>query len=214
MATSTLQERMTDQELAAVLWAATDKAAAKELDRDALPTSDSRQVRLMITGEVDGPHDPSIPARHVEGGCRSRASRKRHTRPRDAGRVDPVETERRDAEKRSSRSFPISSLRTAARGLTSHRTWLSLPSRCCGTFDLARRSKFAATFASLTTWLSKPTSLAVQVRRMIDTARGDRVAMIPATATSERAARIGDAAGCCFGGATTAASWGGRFPLS
>ncbi|MBC8356985.1 MAG: hypothetical protein H8E66_33860 [Planctomycetes bacterium] len=54
MATTTLQPQLTEQELAAVLWAATDKAASKEADRDVLPANDSRQVRLMITGEIDG----------------------------------------------------------------------------------------------------------------------------------------------------------------
>ena len=54
MVTSALREPMAEQELAAVLWAATDKAAAKEVDRDALPAGESRHVRLMITGEIDG----------------------------------------------------------------------------------------------------------------------------------------------------------------
>ncbi len=54
MVTSTVQERDVDQELAAVLWAATDKVASKGMDRDQLQEDDSHQVRLMITGEIDG----------------------------------------------------------------------------------------------------------------------------------------------------------------
>ena len=54
MTTSALQQQGVDQELAAVLWAATDKVAGKELDRDKLNQNESHQVRLMVTGEIDG----------------------------------------------------------------------------------------------------------------------------------------------------------------
>ena len=54
MVTSTVEKQDVEQEVAAVLWAATDKVAAKELDRDRLQANETHRVRLMITGEIDG----------------------------------------------------------------------------------------------------------------------------------------------------------------